>query len=164
MTSKNVCRAVYESIKAEYSAGEKIKIIEPADISGKPQEHFCVITLNTGSEVIKCRVITKGLLNHSLVHPREVFRDAILDSAHSIICVHNHPSSKLEPSEQDIQVTDQLRKSGEILGISVLDHVIVSDAGYMSDDIRDRAYKRQTTSGINIWPRWYQRYCILSSL
>ena len=82
--------------------------------------------------MIKCRTITKGLLNHSLVHPREVYRDAILDSAHSIICVHNHPSGGLSPSNQDIQVTKQLKGAGEIIGISLLDHVIVSKTGIQS--------------------------------
>ena len=79
--------------------------------------------------MIKTRVITKGLLNHSLVHPREVFRGAIMDNAHSIICVHNHPSGSLEPSSADITVTKQLKEAGDIIGIGLLDHVIISKNG-----------------------------------
>jgi DNA repair protein RadC len=67
-----------------------------------------------------------------LVHPREVFRDAIIDNAHSIIVVHNHPSGNLEPSSQDIEITKQLSQSGEIIGIKVLDHVIISKKGICS--------------------------------
>jgi len=86
--------------------------------------------------VIEKRTITVGLLNHSLVHPREVFADAITDRAAAIICVHNHPSGSLEPSQQDLAITKQLKDAGEILGIRLLDHVIVSRTGYIS--LRER--------------------------
>ncbi|MFA7152226.1 MAG: JAB domain-containing protein, partial [Methanoregulaceae archaeon] len=78
------------------------------------------------------RTITVGLLNHSLVHPREVFADAISDRAASIICVHNHPSNTLDPSSQDIAVTRQLADAGNLLGIRLLDHLIVARAGFVS--------------------------------
>jgi DNA repair protein RadC len=77
-------------------------------------------------------VITVGLVNHSLVHPREVFAEAITDRAASIICVHNHPSGSLEPSSQDIAITQQLRDAGTTLGIPLLDHIIVTKNGYCS--------------------------------
>lgn len=96
------------------------------------QEHFVSITLNGAGEIIASRVITIGLLNHTLVHPREVFRPAIKDNAASIIIAHNHPSGSLEPSSQDIAITKQLKDAGSIIGISVLDHIIVTKKGHVS--------------------------------
>jgi len=103
-----------------------------AHLRDKRQEHFCCITLNGAGEVLGNRVITVGLLNHSLVHPREVFADAITDRAASIICVHNHPSGSLEPSSQDIAITAQLREAGSLVGIQLIDHVIVTKSGHVS--------------------------------
>ncbi|RXE56861.1 hypothetical protein ABH15_01520 [Methanoculleus taiwanensis] len=103
-----------------------------ADLAEKRQEHFICVTLNGAGEVISRRTVTVGLLNQSLVHPREVFADAITDRAASVILVHNHPSGSLEPSQQDIGITRQLAEAGSILGIRVLDHLIVSRKGYAS--------------------------------
>ncbi len=103
-----------------------------AELRGKRQEHFVCIALNGAGEVLGNRVITVGLLNHSLVHPREVFADAITDRAASVICVHNHPSGSLEPSSQDIAITTQLKEAGAILGIQLVDHIIVTRAGHLS--------------------------------
>jgi len=117
----------------------KKKIAAPADIlplvaflSGKKQEHFICITLSGAHEVLAVRTITVGLLNHSLVHPREVFADAITDRAAAIICVHNHPSGTLEPSSQDLAITRQLADAGTLLGIRLLDHLIIADSGWLS--------------------------------
>jgi len=117
----------------------KKKIAAPADIlplvaflSGKKQEHFICITLSGAHEVLAVRTVTVGLLNHSLVHPREVFADAITDRAAAIICVHNHPSGTLEPSSQDLAITRQLADAGTLLGIRLLDHLIVADSGWLS--------------------------------
>lgn len=107
-----------------------------SDLARKNQEHFVCITLNGAHEMIEKRTITVGLLNHSLVHPREVFADAITDRAAAIVCVHNHPSGSLEPSPQDLAITRQLREAGEILGIRLLDHLIVTRSGYTS--LRER--------------------------
>src|SRR4030042_2893939 len=107
-----------------------------AYLKDKRQEHFVCITLNGAGEVLGIRTITLGLLNHSLVHPREVFADAITDRAASIICVHNHPSGSLEPSSQDIAITNQLREAGLLLGIQMIDHIIVSKKGHLS--LRER--------------------------
>lgn len=107
-----------------------------AYLKDKRQEHFVCITLNGAGEVLGNRTITLGLLNHSLVHPREVFADAITDRAASIICVHNHPSRSLEPSSQDIAITTQLRDAGSLLGIQLIDHIIVSKNGHLS--LRER--------------------------
>jgi DNA repair protein RadC len=115
------------------------RIIKPEDIlplvdeyRGHRQEHFVCISLNGAGEMLGKRVITVGLLNHSLVHPREVFADPITDRAASIICVHNHPSGSLEPSSQDIAITQQLKDAGTTLGIQLLDHIIVTKNGYCS--------------------------------
>ena len=122
-------------------AGGSIKVTKPQDILPLPliaemrdkrQEHFICITLNGAGEVLDSRTITVGLLNHSLVHPREVFADAISDRAASVICVHNHPSGSLEPSPQDIAITTQLREAGLLLGIQLIDHIIVTKTGYLS--------------------------------
>ena len=95
-----------------------LRVTRPEDVIAilnglefKKQEHFICITLNGAGEVLGNRIITVGLLNHSLVHPREVFADAITDRAASIICVHNHPSGTLEPSPQDLEVTRQTDRS-----------------------------------------------------
>jgi len=103
-----------------------------AYLKDKRQEHFICITLNGAGEILGTRTITLGLLNHSLVHPREVFADAITDRAASIICVHNHPSGSLEPSSQDIAITNQLRDAGALIGIQLIDHIIVSKKGHLS--------------------------------
>jgi DNA repair protein RadC len=96
------------------------------------QEHFIVISLNGGHEVNAVREITKGLINKTVVHPREVFADPITDRACAVIVAHNHPSGNLEPSEEDLDITKRLRQSGDILGIPVLDHLVFSETGYIS--------------------------------
>ncbi len=103
-----------------------------SEIRQKRQEHFVCISLNGAGEVLGNRIITIGLLNHSLVHPREVYADAIVDRAASIIVAHNHPSGSLEPSSQDIAITSQLKEAGALLGIQLIDHLIVTKAGHLS--------------------------------
>jgi DNA repair protein RadC len=120
------------------SPADILEIPEITEIRYKKQEHFLVVTLNGASEVIQPRTITMGLLNHSLVHPREVYCDAITDRAASIICVHNHPSGNLEASTQDLQITTQLAQAGKILGIPLLDHIIVSKTGITS--LKEKGY------------------------
>ncbi|MDK2862312.1 MAG: repair protein RadC [Methanomicrobiaceae archaeon] len=125
-----------------YLAGDGVagqRVLSPEDIlplvaewRNKKQEYFICITLNGAGEVIERRVVTIGILNQSLVHPREVFVDAITDRAASVILVHNHPSGSLEPSTQDLGITRQLAEAGSILGIRVLDHIIVTKNGYAS--------------------------------
>ncbi|MDO9324038.1 MAG: DNA repair protein RadC [Methanoregula sp.] len=134
--------ACFELGRRYYASAEGcIKVTKPQDIltlsiitemRDKRQEHFICITLNGAGEVLNSRIITVGLLNHSLVHPREVFADAITDRAASVICVHNHPSGSLEPSPQDIAITTQLREAGLLLGIQLIDHIIVTKSGYLS--------------------------------
>ncbi len=114
-------------------------ITSPSDIfkevlhySTRDQEHFITVMLNGAHEVIDSFISTIGLLNKTIVHPREVFSPAIEKRAAAIAIAHNHPSGHLEPSEEDKAVTRRLVEAGEILGIKVLDHVIFSSKGYYS--------------------------------
>lgn len=102
------------------------------DIRGKMKEHFAVFFLDARSRVVKREIVSVGILNASLIHPREVFEPAVRNLAAQIIVAHNHPSGEIEPSEEDILITKKLRSAGEILGIELLDHVIVSKNGYLS--------------------------------
>lgn len=95
----------------------------------RKQEQFIVISLNGAHEVIETRVVTIGILNRTIVHPREVFADPITDRAAAIIVAHNHPSGQLEPSEEDIIITKRLAEVGELVGITLLDHLILSSKG-----------------------------------
>jgi DNA repair protein RadC len=115
------------------------KITSPSDIlpavweyAEKNQEHFIVASLNGAHEVIETRICSIGLLNRTLVHPREIFRQAIIDSAAAIIIIHNHPSGNLEPSQEDTEITKRIKDAGIIVGIKVLDHIIISKCGYYS--------------------------------
>ncbi len=96
------------------------------DIRGKRQEHFIVLSLDGANRLITKRIITIGTLTSSLVHPREVYADAITDRAASIIVAHNHPSGSLDTSEEDLKVTRQLQKVGILLGIDLIDHILVT--------------------------------------
>lgn len=101
-------------------------------LKDETQECFCCVYLDVTKKVIKDKLLFKGTLNYSLVHPREVFKEAFLLNATAIICVHNHPSGNIEPSRQDIEITNNLVELGLIHGIKVLDHVIISDNSYYS--------------------------------
>lgn len=127
-----------ELLKRSYSKENK-KISSSKDVSElvndirqRRQEHFVTITLNGAGYLIHKRIVFIGTLNKSLVHPREIFADAITDRASGIIFVHNHPSGEIEPSHEDIIVTERLVEAGRILGIEVLDHVIVSKKNHYS--------------------------------
>jgi DNA repair protein RadC len=98
----------------------------------KTQEEFMVVSLSSNNKILSEKVITTGLLNSSLTHPREVFRPAILEHAASVILVHNHPSGNKEPSEEDVRVTRQIAEAGQIMGIPVHDHIIVTPCDYTS--------------------------------
>ena len=101
-------------------------------LKDKNQECFYCVYLDVAKKVITDKLLFMGTLNYSLVHPREVFKEAYLYNATAIICVHNHPSGNLEPSKQDIEITNNLVKLGNIHGIKVLDHVIISSSSYYS--------------------------------
>jgi DNA repair protein RadC len=101
-------------------------------LAGKDKEHFMILHLDSKSRVIKDEIISIGILNASLVHPREVFKSAIKESANAIVLVHNHPSGDYTPSQEDKEITERLFEAGEVLNIKVLDHVIIGKEGYWS--------------------------------
>jgi len=102
-------------------------ILEDAD-----REIFMVIYLNTKNEPTAIHTVSVGTLNTSLVHPREVFKAAVMVNAASLILAHNHPSGDSEASREDIEITRKLAEAGNILGIQVIDHIIVGSGGYRS--------------------------------
>ncbi len=101
-------------------------------LRGKKKEHFLALLLDTRNQLIKVSEISVGSLDTSIVHPREVFKEAIAASAASVIFAHNHPSGDPQASEDDIGLTKRLAEAGEIVGIDVLDHIIVCDKEYQS--------------------------------
>ena len=103
-----------------------------SEYRNKRQEYLICITLDGACRLINKRIITIWLLNQSLVHPREVFADAIEDRAHSIILVHNHPSGTNKPSNEDIYVTKRLREVSELVWIQLRDHIIITKNDYYS--------------------------------
>lgn len=95
----------------------------------KAQEKFYSIYLNTKNKIVGVEMVSRGTMNSSLVHPREVFKGAILANAHAVILARNHPSGDVEPSHADKSITEILRKAGELLSIEILYHVIIGRAG-----------------------------------
>jgi DNA repair protein RadC len=102
------------------------------NIASARQEHFVVLTLDSGGCLIKKRVVFIGTINATLVHPRETFAPAIADYAACIVVAHNHPSGDPSPSRQDIETTQQLVAAGQILGVRLRDHIIVAGSEYYS--------------------------------
>ena len=135
-------------IKAALELGNRIASYKPAkykiknpwdiykyymeSIRYQYKEIFKVVLLNTKNEIITDVDISMGTLNSSLVHPREVFREAIIRSSNKIILLHNHPSGNAEPSKEDKSVTNRLKECGELIGIEVIDHIIIGDGIYFS--------------------------------
>ncbi len=95
-------------------------------------ELFLCLTLDSGNYPICCHLISKGTVSNVVVHPREVFRAALMDNASGIIIAHNHTNRNLKPSDKDIDITNRLVECGEILGIPVCDHIIVTRNGFLS--------------------------------
>lgn len=127
----------YSRRRMDPISGKRIR--EAADVAllaaeyrDRRQEHFLVLTLDGAHRVIARRLVFIGTINSSLIHPREVFVDAISDRAAAVILVHNHPAGQLQPSPQDLAVTERLQRVGEIIGIEVLDHVILTADGFLS--------------------------------
>jgi len=111
-----------------------------------PQEHFIVITLNGAHEPITVSIVSIGLINRTIIHPREVFIRAIQDMAAAIIVCHNHPSGTLRASPEDDEITERVCNAGELLGIRVLDHIIFSKNGYAS--MRQEGYLKNQQGDI----------------
>lgn len=101
-------------------------------LQDKKKEHFFALYLDTKNQIIEEKLVSKGILNASLIHPREVFNPAIRASSNSVILVHNHPSGNYAPSKEDKEVTKLLDNAGNLLGINVLDHIIIGKDGYYS--------------------------------
>lgn len=123
--------------RIKYPKQKQIKTTSDAvgyfmDYKDKKQEYFLLLTLDGANQVIKLHEITKGLANKTQVHPREVFAPAIEDRACFIIIAHNHPSGSLEASVEDLAVTEKIKHAGDIIGIKMLDHIIVSKEGHLS--------------------------------
>jgi DNA repair protein RadC len=119
--------------------GKQIQIRGSNDLSvfkflfdNQVHERFVVVWLSSSNNILGFEVITEGLLNSSLCHPREIFRGAIVVTAASVIIMHNHPSGCLEPSDEDIKVTRQVFEAGKIIGIPVHDHIIFAGTSYTS--------------------------------
>jgi len=147
---KGVGPAKAAQIKAVFELGRRLEnpsdeeqkptVKSPEDVitavknefKGKKKEHFMVLSLDTRNHLINTRTISVGSLDTSIVHPREVFKEAVSSGAASVILAHNHPSGDPTPSEDDIRITKRLVEVGEIMGIEVLDHIIVCDKDYLS--------------------------------
>ena len=131
--------AGFELWRRQFEVSERPIIDSPekaveqlSDIRDKKQEYFVCLTLDGANRLIAKRIITIGTLTASLVHPREVFAEAITDRAASIIVAHNHPSGTLTASSADSEVTQRLEEAGVMLGIKLVDHLIVSSSGHLS--------------------------------
>ena len=103
-----------------------------AEIGDADREIFCVVLLDTRNTMIGLHQVSIGSLNASLVHPRETLKAALLSNAAAIMLAHNHPSGDLAPSAEDLAVTTRLKQAGELLGIPVLDHLIISGEQFLS--------------------------------
>lgn len=103
-----------------------------AILSNKKQECFYAVYLDNSKRIIKDKLLFMGTINNSVVHPREIFKEAYLLSASAIVCVHNHPSNNIFPSKEDIEVTNNLIKVGSVLGIKIVDHIIIGKGKYYS--------------------------------
>jgi len=121
-------------------SGDRPLVKTPEDVAGlvqgrlkgKKKEYFLALLLDTRNRLIRAAEISVGSLDGSIVHPREVFKEAVSASAASVIFVHNHPSGDTEASEDDIKLTKRLAEAGEIMGIDVLDHIIIGGKKYLS--------------------------------
>lgn len=113
-------------------AGILQSILKTESTIDRDKEHFWTVGLNTRNVVKYIDLTSLGTLNASLVHPREVFRLAVMQGIASVILGHNHPSGSTEPSEEDLRITRRLVEAGKILGIEVLDHIIVADNNHLS--------------------------------
>jgi len=106
--------------------------IAEKELRNSDREKFICVHFNIRNQIISYEVVSMGSLTSSIVHPREVFKAAILANAASVLFMHNHPSGEPEPSIDDIEITNRLCKAGSILGINVLDHLIITRTGFLS--------------------------------
>lgn len=102
------------------------------DLSNSPEEKMVMLTLDTKLKITGVFIVSIGTINENIVHPREVYKRAVLQNAHCIVIAHNHPSGDTTPSEEDLAVTKRLKEAGELLGIRLLDHLILGNGTYIS--------------------------------
>ncbi|MDR2193105.1 MAG: DNA repair protein RadC [Treponema sp.] len=133
-----------------------IRVRYPQDVfnvirhyADRRQERFICMSLNGAHEILAVRIVTIGLVNKTIVHPREVFADPLTDRSIAVICAHNHPSGQLTPSPEDDEITERLQCSAEILGINFLDHIIFSDTAFLSYQQTGRLKARNTDSRLS---------------
>lgn len=130
---------IAKRVQAEPFADKKV-IRSPEEIAGyyiprligKRKEEFRILLMNSANQIFRETIVSEGSLNTSIVHPREVFRTAITESAMSIVLMHNHPSGNCQPSNEDIKVTKQLAEAGKIIGIKIMDHIIIAGDSFSS--------------------------------
>jgi len=141
-----VIRAVYEKMTIKEVTEEYVtKTISNTQtvyalfsfLQQETKEHFIALHLDTKNRILCIDRVSAGTMTGSLIHPREVFKTALLSSAASLLLIHNHPSGDPTPSREDISITEKLKEAGEIMGIAVLDHVIIGD-GYVS--LKEKGY------------------------
>ncbi len=138
------CLAELAVRMSKAAAGEKLCFGDPATIAGfymeelrrEEQEELIVLFLDAKNRLLKEKLMFKGTVNASLVSPREIFVEALKIRAVHLVLIHNHPSGDPAPSREDVRVTERIRKSGELLGIRLLDHIIIGDNRYSS--LRER--------------------------
>ncbi|KJR48416.1 DNA repair protein RadC [Desulfosporosinus sp. I2] len=136
-TLRNVNVVSIQLVKEKSLAYGSKQINSPKDAAliageflvGADREHFVVLCMDTKHNVNALNTVSVGTLNSSLVHPREVFKAAVLANSNSIILIHNHPSGDPTPSREDLEITKRLVEAGSILGIEVMDHVVIGDNG-----------------------------------
>jgi DNA repair protein RadC len=120
------------AVGAVIKSPEDVYLELKAKSRGQKKEHFWAILLDTRNKIIKSVEISVGSLDSSIVHPRELFKEAIAASASSIIAAHNHPSGNPEASQDDIKLSKRLKEAGELIGIEIVDHIIIGDGKYIS--------------------------------
>ena len=132
--STDIDPAIKQKVDGKLQAHTPLEVFESFRFmfDGQVRERFIVLWLSAHNKVQGFEVVSEGILNASLVHPREVFRGAIVASAHSIILIHNHPSGNPEPSMEDKTITRQIGATGKVIGVPVYDHIIFAGNEYTS--------------------------------
>ena len=129
--SRRMNRKIVSLKKVRLNRSDKVFEFYKDKINGSQEQFYCIY-LDAGKKVIEEKLLFMGTANYSLVHPRDIFKEAYLLNASSIICVHNHPSGDVKPSKEDINMTIRIREVGLIMGIRLDDHIIIGDDKYYS--------------------------------
>jgi len=129
-----------EEPKRKVSSPKDVYTLMYPKMREQKKEKFITLCLDTKNQILKEEVVSIGSLNASIVHPREVFKSALMESSASVIMVHNHPSGDPSPSREDIMVTEKMVEGGKLLGIDVLDHIIIGEGRYVS--LKDEGFVR----------------------